>query len=258
MKLTFNTFGFVVALALGGCVGSDHQSHVGKDGGVAPIARREVGGQLETIQYSWEGYGVEVSFCKRDGEPSWGMTMRDSADIYEQFEEPGRVWGPSASRCSREECLKLIDGSMKRFHTEKPDARLEYVAVEMQIVRELWSELLTGLGQKLSAMDGYKSDQPGDIPPEFYNELQAVLTKSTTVAQIKTLLKTHGLNVCDIGIANQLLFKTSLNGQKWSSIAASPGMGIEMPGVVEFDIGKSRTGAALGKGMNDLTISKSP
>lgn len=250
ISITSVAFVCMAAVAFSGCAGSDHQAkHIGNVGGGAPLASRDVGAGLETISYSWEDLGINVSFCKRDRETVWGMTVRDSGDIYKHFTEPGKVWGLSVSRCSKEECLRLIDRSLTRFQAEKPNARFEYVALEMQVVRELWSEILVGLSQKLSTMDAKKSDEPGDIPPEIYNEVKTVLNKSTTVAQIKLLLKKHGVDAHDVNIADQVLFKTSLNGQKWSAIAASPGLGIEVPGVVEFDLGKSRTGSASKNGV---------
>lgn len=212
--------------------------------------------KIETINYNWEDFGIDVSFTKRDGDTLWGVTVRDSWDVYEQSKEPSKVWGPSSSKCSQEECLHLVDRSLLRFHAEKPDTQFKYVAIEMQVVRELWGEMLTGLSQKLPTMDGRKSSDAADVPPEIGDELQSVLNKSITVAQIKALLKKHGMDAQGASISDQLLFKKSLNDQKWSEIAALPGLGINTPGVFEFVLDKSGVGSVLDTGAKRFVTSQ--
>ena len=201
------------------------------------VKTQRVGLTVETISYHWEDDGVEVSFTQRDGDQRWGMTIRDSWDTYRQFRDEARVWGPSTSKCSEEECLQIIDQSLKRFHSEKPGARFDYVAIEMQIIRELWSQILAGLGQRLQRMDGKVSSEPGDIPAEIHDEIRRVLDQSTTVSRTKAALNRRGLHPRAVGVASQLLFRSSVSGRKWTEIATAPGLGIEVPGVFEFDIG---------------------
>jgi hypothetical protein len=195
--------------------------------------------KLETIKYNWEDFGIDVSFTKLDGDSLWGVTIRDSWDILEQSKEPGKAWGPSVSKCSCKECLRLIDRSLQRFHSEKPGSQFKYVAIEMQLIRELWSEIQTGLGQKMLTMVESKSSDSANVPSEIEDELRHLLDDSTTVDQIKTLLQKHGMDAHEVSVSDDLLFKTSLNGQKWSEIAALPGLGIDTPGVFEFTFGKS-------------------
>src|SRR4051794_7541340 len=106
MKLISITFVLAIALVFSGCAGAKHGIHVGAVSQTAPTSGRQIPAKLETISYTWEDYGVDVSFCKRDRDSSWGVTVRDSWDIYEQSKTPGKVWGLSASRCSKEECLR--------------------------------------------------------------------------------------------------------------------------------------------------------
>jgi hypothetical protein len=171
------------------------------------------------------------------------VTVRDSWDIYEQCKDEGKVWGLPASKCSQEEGLRLIDRSLTQFHTEKPDARIKYVAIEMQVIRDLWGEILAGASRRLSMLDGKKTQNRADVPSEVDDELRQVLSKSPTTVAIRTLLRRHGMNVRAMDVGQELTFKDSLAGRKWSDIATLPASGVLLPGVVEFDLGESRIGS---------------
>jgi hypothetical protein len=135
----------------------------------------------------------------------------------------------------------MIDESLTKFHAEKPHAHLTYVAVEMHVVSNLWSQILSGMSQKLSTMDGKmpspiidsvkKEREPFEMPYEITDEMQDTLNKSQTTATIKSHLEKYGIKVRAIEIADPLEFKDSLAGQKWSVIAKLPGVGVSVPGV---------------------------
>jgi hypothetical protein len=118
----------------------------------------------------------------------------------------------------------------------------------MHVVRDLWGEILTGLSQKLSPLNGKMKSpvfdsikgreagrEPLDIPDEVTDEIGQVLNRSQTTAAIKTLLRKHGINVQSVNIGVPLVFKDSLAGRKWSDIATLPDVGVLVPGVIEFD-----------------------
>jgi hypothetical protein len=139
-----------------------------------------------------------------------------------------------------EQCLEIIDQSLGRFHAEKPDARLESLNIEMQVSKELWGEILTGLSRRLSSLDGEKAPGRFDIPDEVGGEIRLVLEKSARTAAIKTLLRKHAIKVRGVHISQQVIFKDSLTGRKWADIAILPGVGVLGPGIVEFDLDSSR------------------
>lgn len=222
-----------ISIALSGCA-ADNRSG-------APVAEQIAYNRLETLTYTWEGRRVEVSFHRQARDGAWLMAVRDSWAILDQsLDGQARVWDQSASRCSKEECLQMIDQSLRTFQAEKPGARLASLDIDMHVVRDLWRELLAGLQQRLSTMDGTKSQSQLDIPDEIYNETQLVLDKSPTVAAIKKLLATHGLNARALYISDKITFNRSLAGRKWSDIATLPAVGVSIPGTFQFDLAGSQ------------------
>jgi hypothetical protein len=249
MKFTLGILASVVVLLVISCCSNAGQPRIDNQ----PSNVRQQVPTSETITYNWKGYGIDVDFSKEADESRWGMTIFETWDIYDQAKDENKVWGLTASKCSEEECLEMIDRSLARFHDEKPDARLDYVAIEMHIVSNLWGEVLSGLSQKLSTLNGKmkspifdskKGREPLDIPDEITATIAQVLNKSQTTAAIISLMKKHGMNVSAVNIADPLAFRDSLGGQQWSKIATLPGLGIEVPGVFEFDLEKSGSQSA--------------
>lgn len=256
MKSISMTFVLATVLSVGGCATANH-SQVDNKKSAASIVQQQGYRRFESVAYDWEGYRIEVLFHKQARAAPWIMTVRDAWDIYDQLKEEGKVWGLSESKCSTEECLRMIDRSLSEFHTEKPDARLESVAVEMHVIRDLWREILAGASRRLSTLGGKKRQARSDVPSEIDDEIRQVFSKSPTTAAIKTLLRKHGIGVRGVDIAVQLLFKDSLAGRKWSEIANLPGVGVLVPGVVEFDLDESRMESATDVGGKGLTASQS-
>jgi hypothetical protein len=235
MKSTSIALTCAALLVISGCGGADHQSHGSKFVSGPPAGGKEVHRRLESIDYDWESYGIEVSFYREARDSSWIMTVRDAWDVWDQVTKgEEKVWGPSVCKCSTEELLRIIDRSLVDFKGEKPDAKLDSLALEMQISKDLWTEMLDGLGRRLSKLDGKMGVGRIDLPDEVDEEIRCIVDKSPTTAAIKTILGKHGIRAEGIGITGPILFKDSLSGHKWSDIATLPGLGILVPGMVEF------------------------
>lgn len=243
MKLILVAFGCVAVLALSGCVATNQQSRVDRDGSGASTHEHGLATRLETVKYDWKNYGITVSLYERESDSRWEMSVRDAQDVVVQAtaERQAKVWAISECKCSTEEFIWIMNRSLTDFHKEKPEARLESVNIEMQLIRDLWGEILAGLNRRLSSLDGTKDMGLFDVPPEIEDEVRQVLNKSHTVATIRDLLQKNGMNVRGIYLGEQVMFKDTLSGQKWSEIANLPGIGVLDPGVVEFNLGESGT-----------------
>lgn len=220
---------FAGALALSGCAIPKHTATAASE---QPPYRR-----FEKICYDWESRGVEVAFDRLASDSAWIMTLRDPWDVYERsLTGEGKVWDQSSSRCSTEECLEMLDQALTQFQAEKPNAKLDSVEVEMQVVREIWGEVLGGLGPTLATIHEAKTADRADVPREVHDKILDVLDRSATVAAIKKVLARHGIKVQDVHITGQTIFKDSLTGKEWSDIGDLPGLGILLPGRFELAI----------------------
>jgi hypothetical protein len=137
----------------------------------------------------------------------------------------------------------MLDRSLAKFLHNSPNARFDFVALEAHIVRDLWADILAGLGQqftiqtgKMEVVHGAEDDFPVDYPPGAYEAIERVLNRSSTVAAIKAVLKKHGMEARTVGLGSQFIFNADYKGKKWADIAELPGLGIELPGVIEFDM----------------------
>jgi len=201
--------------------------------------------RTETVAYRWPGYGIEVSFCRHARNPHWIMAVRDSDPIVQQVLLAGseeKIWASSDSKCSIKECLAIIDRGLKDFHSEKPQARLESLQIEMHIINDLWNEVLVGVRERLLTLPGEKIGDAFEVPTEIGDAVVTVVRESTTATAIKRLMREHGLNLGVIGTSWYIFFKDSLSGRKWSDIATLPGLGILAPGTIEFNL-DSRMGS---------------
>ena len=260
MKYITISFACLAALAISGCAGAiDHQSQAGNDHSQAPIGE-QLHQRRETVAYNWQRYGIEVSFYRQAHESHWTMAVRDSHRVIDQALAAGeeKIWAISDSKCSTQDCLRIIDQSLRDFHAEKPNARLESVDIEMHIIKDLWGEILVGLHQGMASLGGEKSQDLFDIPPAVGIEVENVVNASATTVAIKRLLREHGINVGAIGISEYLLFKDSLSGRKWSDIATLPGIGIMAPGTIEFGVVESRAGSTSEPGVKRTALLQSP
>jgi len=238
MKTTSITLAFVVLLAFG----CSSPAKLGlRPNRTEDLSKKEMPSRLETVNYDWEKYGIRVAFHRLDDNPLWRMNVEDSWSIYDQFDKVERTWNVSQCKCSTEECLRIIDRSLALFHAEKPDAKLETLDLEMQVVRELWAETLAGLNRTLSAVGVKKGASRADIPDEVDEELQHVASTSLVIGKIKALLGRHGMHVRGV-YRSMLTFKDSLTGHKWSDIGKLPDAGVLVPGTFEFDLGASSSG----------------
>lgn len=232
----------VILLCISGCT-TQSRSLIANDICCARTSTQQE--QDEIITYYWN-CGINVAFTKSADESHWAtMTISDSCSIYDQCKESEKIWNVSTSKCSKEECLRIIDRSVTMFYTEKPEAHLEMVAIEMHVIRDLWGEVLAGLQHTLGTLDGTmgatihdaeRGNMRADYPYDVADTIEKVLCKSPTTLAIKRVLRKHGFRVPSVGVANELEFKESCAGQKWSHIARLPGVGVSLPGVCEYDL----------------------
>lgn len=226
MKLVLSAFVFVMLQFLTGCAA--------RQGGV-PLRTDSAPVEAETVAYNWEKYRVEVSFHRSGTNSHWFMSVRDSWDILDQsLQRDGKTWGMADSRCSRNDGLRIIDQSLARFRERQPNARLESVNVEMQVISDLWRDVLTGVAATLVNVDGHKAAGFSEGPSELFEGVRGVLNESATITELKRILRKHGVQVEYVGTSGQILFKKSLDGLGWAEIASRPDHGISLPGVVEF------------------------
>lgn len=260
MKYISISFACLATLAISGCASAiDHHSQVGNDHSQAPIGE-QLHQRRETVAYNWRRYGIEVSFYRQAYESHWTMTIRDSHRIIDQALATGgeKIWALSDSKCSTQDCLRIIDQSLRDFNAEKPNARLESVDIEMHIIKDLWGEILVGLRQRMASLGGEKSQDLFDIPSVVGVEVDNVVNESATTVAIKSLLREHRMKVGAIGISEYLLFKDALSGRKWSEIATLPGIGIMAPGTIEFGVVESRAGSTSEPGVKRTALLQSP
>jgi hypothetical protein len=221
---------------------TDHSPRTDNGHDLILVGEQQLYQRRETITYTWNSYGVEVSFYRQDHDLLWTMAVRGSQSImYEVLSaQGGKTWGLSDSKCSMQECLRIIDQSLKEFHAERPSAKLESVDVEMQIIKDLWAEISGGLHKRLLTLSGDKSPGRFDVPHEIEATVQEVVVKSPTTAAIRTLLQKYGMDMGVIAMSEHVMFKDSLTGRKWSDIANEAGIGILAPGTIEYGVIKSK------------------
>jgi hypothetical protein len=164
------------------------------------------------------------------------MTFRDSWYALEQSKEPGKTWGKSSSRCSREECLQFINIGLTRFQAAKPGNMINEFVMEMQVDTELWSEVLAVMRKSLSELNGRN---PGGsfFPDNVIDELLRQERASQTIKDVRVVLAKHGLTAKDFGFADPPSLRRSLAGQRWAAIAKLPDVGVDVPPVIHADIG---------------------
>ncbi|WP_150107193.1 hypothetical protein [Pedosphaera parvula] len=254
--MKFNTFACVTLFAFGCSSPTRVGSRPDPRGDASQLNRKETPSRLETVNYDWEKYGIRVAFYRLDRDSLWRMDVKDSWSIYDQFTKAERTWMVSESKCSTEECLQIIDRSLSLFHAEKPAAKLGELHLEMQVVRDLWADILAGLNGTLSTIDMQKAASGADMPDEVDEELQRVASTSATIGKIKALLGRHGMSARGV-YPSMLTFKDSLTGRKWSDIGKLPDAGVLVPGIFAFDLGESRIRSASDTGAKGLTVSQS-
>jgi hypothetical protein len=217
------------AVILSGCAIPEHPATAALE---QPPYRR-----FEKICYDWESRGVEVAFDRLARDSAWIMTLRDSWDVYERsLSGEGKVWDQSSSRCSTKQCVEMLDQALTQFQAEKPNAELGSVHIEMQVVQEIWAEVLGGLRPTLATIHEAKTADRADDPRKVHDKILDVLDRSATVAAIKNVLARHGIKVRDVHITGQTIFRDSLTGKEWSDIGDLPGLGILLPGRFELAI----------------------
>jgi hypothetical protein len=201
----------------------------------------------ETITYYWRDYNINVDFTLGTNDSNWEMTVSDSWDIYDQAKDTNKIWGLSSSECSTRRCLQIMEESLDRFHYEKPNAHLDSVGIEMQLVSNVWSEILTSVRQTLlkrtdrmeppvRTAEGF---EPLEVPDAVFDGIAQQLNTSPSSKAIESLLQKHGMKVQTLEIADPLDFRESLVGTKWSKIGAMSGEGIRVPGFFQFDLESS-------------------
>jgi hypothetical protein len=182
----------------------------------------------ESVEYTWSDQRVAVEFGRVSPDSAWMMTFRDSWYALEQAKEPGKIWGESASRCRREECLGFIETGLTRFLAEKPGSKITEFTMEMQVNTELWSEVLAVMRKALS---GLKGRNPGGsfFPDSVVDEVLRQERASQTTKDVAALLAKYGLIARDFGFAAPPSLRPSLKGRQWSEIAHLPDAGVDVP-----------------------------
>ena len=226
MKLTYIA-GFACIMALSGCAIPEHISTASEK---QPAYRR-----FENIHYTWEGRGVQVAFNRLTLDDAWIISLQDSWSVFERSGE-GKVWDQSSSSCSTDECVKMLDQALTQFRAEKPKAKLDSLDIEMQVVQEIWGEVLDGLRPTLATIHEAKTANRADVPREVHDKILDVLNRSATVAATKNVLARHGIKVEDVHITGQIIFRDSVTGKEWSDIGKLPGLGILLPGMFDLAI----------------------
>jgi hypothetical protein len=193
----------------------------------------------ETIEYFWPDKRVAVGFNRLSPDSGWIVRVRDSWFVLEQSKEPGKTWGESASRCSREECLQFIDIGLTRFQAAKPGNKINEFVMDMQMDSELWSEVLAGMRKSLSGLKGLN---PGGsfFPDSIIDKVLEQERSSQTIKDVTSLLAKHGLIARDFGFAAPPSLRPSLAGKTWSEIARLPDVGIDVPPEVYAAISEQR------------------
>jgi len=231
-----------ILLAASGCVGIRNSAI---DCGANQPAIAEEVPALSVITYRWSRIKeretvLEVAFSASGG----SMSVHDGWPE-RRIWKPTYVWDASVSRCSKEECIQIIDRSLAKFRNENPDVRLQGFHIEMHVVRDLWGEILASLRQRLATLPGVMGktihdpvhgDSLADTPDEISDEIRRVLETSSTIAAIQVVLRKHGMNVRKETTCGPFQFSNVHGGEKWSDIANLPGLGIERPGLIEIDV----------------------
>jgi len=188
--------------------------------------------RVETVAYFWEVQRVNVSFFRRQPDSCWVMSVRDSTEAMEKSLVGEEVaWEP---RCSLADLLILMKRSLVDFRTLKPEAKLESVHLEMQVMKELWNEILPQVKKVLADLDGYKQATRLDTPDEVNSAVRRIVATSTTAEAVRKFLNESGIAAGAASQCNEILFKDSVAGRQWRAISKMPGAGIMVPGAVEF------------------------
>ena len=237
MKTPFVILACVVAVTIGGCARyAERPRHLQEAGINQKSDTKRSAPSFKSLAYRWDNYGITVTFYRASPNSNWVATVRDSWDSHEQAIYEDRVWGLSTSKCSKDEIVGIIDRSLAEFRADKPDAKLIELHVEMQLVRELWSETLAELRRTLSTLEGKAAGDGTEVPEKIADALGRVLDQSTTVADIKTLLRQKGEKTQFVFYSWGISFKPSVVGKRWSEIAELPDVGICIPTMVAFDL----------------------
>jgi hypothetical protein len=192
--------------------------------------------EAETITYNWRAYRLEVSFYKPTYGGPWYMAVRDSWDVLDQSSQQNKIWSQTDSRCSAKDALRIVDQSMTRFQAIRPKGKLESVHIEMQVVGDLWQEVLASLATTMPKLEGKKEPTFREGPPELIRQLRAIVDRSAVAADLRQVFANHGHKVVYVTTSEQVLFKDSLADMSWREIGNRPDLGILAPGMVEFGL----------------------
>jgi hypothetical protein len=195
--------------------------------------------ETQAITYAWENDRIDVIFVRSPQDSFWYMAVRDAWDIAEQVRnQTNKTWVCTNAGCSEERTLFIVDDSLERFRRAKPNAQLESLHVEMQIITNLWCEILRASGAAMRKLEGRWQPTVREAPLELDQAVQSALQSSLAVSGVKKALQKHGLRTEYISTSEKLLFKDSVVGLDWNTISKLPGYGIMMPGTIEFGLEK--------------------
>jgi|SRR5687768_17566671 len=139
------------------------------------------------------------------------------------------------ARCSLAEMEAILEESIKTFRLMKPSARIDSFNLEMQVVKEVWTNVLNTLVGSLEQTKERRKSDDFHGPEAFTRRLWVSLEKSRSIRILKQRLGRMGYRISDVGVANPIGFEKS--DLTWRELAKIPGNGIRIPGVIEFTVG---------------------
>jgi hypothetical protein len=213
-----------LALTMSGCLIPVTPSHLQSQPSV--VSANRPASWPGSLIYHRDGDPVDVRFDNNNGH--WDMTVEDHSSISDAGRKP---WGPSAGLCSMGELVHILDVSLARFQSDRPNAHLRSMVLQMHVSRRLWSEILSGIRKGEAGMSGRVETNSFAVQ----SKVDSVLHNSPTVAGITRELKRHGLKVTGVSSVTFLVFEGERTGRKWSQNAALADGGLKYPGLVEFD-----------------------
>jgi hypothetical protein len=194
---------------------------------------------METFSYYARQYRLGVDFRRSGSDPAWALFVFDGRDVRDQaiqaeLQGKDMAWTPSECRCVTAECVAVIDQALADFAERKPGAKVEYLALEMQVDREFWSEMLSSLKTNLASEHREMSLEESN-PQAVVDAVDSVAKTSSAIADVKRVLARHGLRTTDIRNESPIEFKIDKH-RKWSDLAALAGSGVFVPGILYFEL----------------------
>lgn len=193
----------------------------------------------EDIWYHWQDVkdngnldATEVLFTHVVGSNDWNMTVDRTGSEF---------GGQSKSSSTLHEVLTVANGGLREFFHGHPKANLVSVNLSVASTTECWKWMINTIRDELSNTPGTSIVDHGDngrafpvyAPRGLDHRLREGIKRSMVLRQFISLLGHYGMRFRYTGYEN-LAFKTTLDGTKWSDIAKQRDAGVEDFGIIEF------------------------